>query len=283
MNEAQRQFVMGVAGVRLWYARAPLPGAAPSPEYDYGEPEVPAEVVADTMAAPRQSSGSPAPPSETSRQGLARLQGLLAGTDREKSDNSADPDTPPANDGGDERAEVTSGSTSPLSGRLSTEPSDAAMPAPVDDLSDELAGKAVAFHWRFWVGAQWLLVSSCPDSASRGLEDRLGGNILRALGDTVQRTESLRWPVFSNTAVPGNDAAGAREVIASVAEGTACPRQLWLGLESVSDSGAPVVPEALVAALGKATVSFPETLAALSSDPGAKRALWQALQASGRA
>ena len=36
-TEAARQFYLGVAGVRMWYAREPLPGAAPSPEYDFSE------------------------------------------------------------------------------------------------------------------------------------------------------------------------------------------------------------------------------------------------------
>lgn len=155
---------------------------------------------------------------------------------------------------------------------------------PADELDDALAGIAVSLHWRFWIGERWLLVSTCPDAASRGLEDRLGGNILRALGDTVQSTETLRWPVFSNTAVPGNDAAGARDVIAAMADTMGRPRQLWLGLEpGQADGSTSEVPKSLAAALGEATVSFPESLAALSSDPGAKRALWRALQQAGTA
>src|SRR5690606_14952828 len=33
--ESVRQFYLCAAGIRMWYARAPLPGAAASPEYDF--------------------------------------------------------------------------------------------------------------------------------------------------------------------------------------------------------------------------------------------------------
>jgi hypothetical protein len=142
----------------------------------------------------------------------------------------------------------------------------------------------VSFHWRFWIGEQWLLVSSCPDTASRGLEDRLAANILRALGDGVTAAEALRWPVFSNPAVPGNDAAGAVEVISGMAETIKRPRHLWLGLEpdDIDDPEEAGVWRQVIASLGEATVSSAASLAALSSDPGAKKALWRSLRQSGR-
>ena len=31
-NEAERQFYLAAAGIRMWYARESLPGAAPSPD-----------------------------------------------------------------------------------------------------------------------------------------------------------------------------------------------------------------------------------------------------------
>lgn len=92
MNEALRQFAMGVAGVRLWYARSPLPGAAPSPDYDFGEPDASAEQAEEAVAVSPRTSVPPAPASEASRQGLARLQGLLAGA----GDSGAANETPAA-------------------------------------------------------------------------------------------------------------------------------------------------------------------------------------------
>lgn len=281
MNEAQRQFAMGVAGVRLWYARAPLPGAAPSPGFDFDEPGGIDMDVSETVAETPVARAS-RPTSEASRQGLARLQGLMADT---ASRPSARPEvaSAPVVDS-DEGAAAESG------GQIAREESGAGPQAnaPVENVSspqagDVLAGKVVAFHWRFWSGSQWLLVSRCPDNASRALEDRLATNILKALGEDVAGREEVRWPVFSNPAVPGNDAAGAVDVLSAMAETVARPRQVWLGLlPEDAAQAAPEVWDRLCAPLGQASVSFPLSLAALSSDPDGKRRLWRALQQVGR-
>lgn len=271
MNEELRQFALGVAGVRLWYARSPLPGAAPSPEYDFGE-EGGAEIEgAESVTELARTASSPPQrtPSAASRQGLARLQGLLA-------------------EDGSRRVRETKGNEPPA---VSSSEAVASPPPAVPDVEETaqavevssagsmLAGKAVSLHWRFWHGGRWLLVSSSPDEAGYGLEDRLATNILKALGDTVERTETLRWPVFSNPAVPGNDAAGAVEVLGALAKDVQVSRQLWLGLEPDNpESGDAVLWRSLLAPLGEAAVSFPNSLAALSSDPASKRRLWRSLQ-----
>lgn len=276
MNEAQRQFAMGVAGVRLWYARHPLPGAAPSPDFDYGASGDPA--VHDAVVEVPPSTARPAaslPDANVSRQGLARLQGLLAGNSDQLAAKAS------LERGGSAASTTGKESEAPP---LTAEPegddeSIGAQLAPAKPAESHLSGQSVAFHWRFWVGGRWLLVSNSPDAASRGLEDRLATNILRALGDDVVRTEALRWPVFNNPAVPGNDAAGAVEVVAELAGMVHRTKQLWLGLSrEEEDSGETGLTQLVSAPLGKATVSFPGTLAALSSDPAAKRKLWQALQ-----
>ncbi|GGY68014.1 hypothetical protein [Marinobacter zhanjiangensis] len=281
MNEAHRQFVMGVAGVRLWYARGPLPGAAPSPDFDFGQPEVPG--AASGAVAERPTAPTPRSAAGASREGLARLQGLLAG-------GTTDSDTETRKNGaaGNVHAEgpgaVPATPESPRVPDEQTEEGSLPEAPPVGQVHDALSGKAVGFHWRFWIGEQWLLISSCPDTASRGLEDRLAANILRALGDSVNSAEALRWPVFSNPAVPGNDAAGAVEVISAMAESVKRPSQLWLGLEpgNIDDADEAALWRDICAPLGEATVSFPVALAALSSDPGAKKALWLSLRQTGR-
>ena len=40
-NEAERQFYLAAAGIRMWYARESLPGAAPSPDFDFGVDDEP--------------------------------------------------------------------------------------------------------------------------------------------------------------------------------------------------------------------------------------------------
>lgn len=274
MNEALRQFALGVAGVRLWYARSPLPGAAPSPEYDFGmdgqSTDEEANVVAGVVDG--ASPATPMPDPEASRQGLARLQGLLS------------------EDGGKRRspAALRESPSSPAPERSEGAPiveADSAHDGveirggEAGAGGDALVGQAVSFHWRFWHGSRWLLVSSSPDEAAGGLEDRLAANILKALGDAPERSETLRWPVFSNPAVPGNDAAGAAEVLAAVAQDCKPSRQLWLGVEPAEpEPGAEALWRALLAPLGEAAVSFPRSLAALSSEPDSKRRLWKALQ-----
>ncbi|MGM0570351.1 hypothetical protein [Marinobacter sp.] len=273
MNEALRQFALGVAGVRLWYARSPLPGAAPSPDYDFGEAEQSEPEGTEPVPGLKSADLTSSPPgSDASRQGLARLQGLLA-------------------EGGQPRRpmravkEVTVEPPDPEPGPSEASDSDAgtagegAQVPEVRSAYEGLAGKSVALHWRFWHGSRWLLMSSSPDEAGRGLEDRLAENILKALGDVVERTDSLRWPVFSNPAVPGNDAAGAADVLAALAQDVEAPRQLWLGIDPEDpDFEQAELWRSLLAPMGRATVSFPRSLAALSSEPDSKRRLWRALR-----
>jgi hypothetical protein len=207
---------------------------------------------------------------------LAQLQGLLA---EEQKGRAAYRSPPGPQQGASGRGDAAL----PVAADVSDAPggkdiSDARTPEALP-VNDSLAGRSVTLHWRFWHGRRWLLISSTPDEASRGLEDRLAENILRALGDSALRTETLRWPVFNNPAVPGNDAAGAAEVLTAMAQGFKTGRQLRLGIEPDELS-----PEAtrllrlLVAPLGDASVSFPRSLAALSSEPDSKRRLWQMLR-----
>lgn len=277
MNEAQRQFVMGVAGVRLWYAREPLPGAAPSPEFDFGEEGAPASAVDEpaVVAVPR----APEPSPEAARRGLARLQGLKAATAGEPAKSQTQSGKPPRPSAVSEALRPGEDPVQETRGPAEVAPSDLEEPS-ASLVRDELAGRSVAFHWRFWVGERWLLASACSDAAARGLEDRLASNILRALGDRVTNTESLRWPVFSNPAVPGNDAAGALEVVSSLASAIKRPHQLWLGLEP-EEGDAVALWQQLCGPLGQASVSVPATLASLSSDPAGKRAVWRALNSIG--
>ncbi len=274
MNEALRQFALGVAGVRMWYAREPLPGAAPSPAFEFIEddagsaPEPIAPVA--PFAAKRQQA--PTVTAQTSRQGLARLQGLLGGESAHKSGlkSKAPPHDPAVAD----PAPGTVRGEPELAAGKEQAPSQASVPADVGGL----AGQHVALHLRFWQGQRWLLISASPDEAAAALEDRLASNILKALGDAAARSEALRWPVFRNPAVPGNDAAGAAAVLEAMVQEMKAPSQLWLGVEpDATDSQKRALWQVLLSPMGKPTVSFPRSLAALSSEPDSKRKLWRAL------
>lgn len=273
MSEALRQFVLEAAGVRMWYARQPLPGAAPSPAFDFTEEEtgIEAEPVAPVAPPSAKRPQAPAGAVKATREGLARLQGLLEG------DTARNRKAPPMRPVVDE----------PAPPPVPVEP-EAGRPGPIKEIQQEselpagldgLAGQHIALHLRFWQGRRWLLISASPDEAAAALEDRLAANILKALGDATVRRDALRWPVFRNPAVPGNDGAGAGIVLEAMVQEMRPSRQLWLGVEP--DATGPrerALWQALLSPLGSPTVSFPRTLAALSSEPDSKRQLWQALR-----
>ncbi len=276
MNEALRQFALGVAGVRMWYAREPLPGAAPSPAFDFIEDDAggasePVAPLAPLVAIRQQA---PSVTGQASRQSLARLQGLLGGEPARKSglDRTASPHDP----------KIADPAPSPVPDEPELVADRLEAPSQVPGLrtgSDGLAGQHVALNLRFWQGQHWLLISASPDEAAAALEDRLANNILKALGDAAVRSEALRWPVFRNPSVPGNDAAGAAAVLEAMGQEMKAPSQLRLGVEpDVTGPQERALWQALLGPLGQPTVSFPRSLAALSSEPDSKRQLWQALK-----
>ncbi len=276
MNEAQRQFALGVAGVRLWYARTLLPGAAPSPDLDFPEPP-PEPTVAPTAAVT-----SPSGRGSGSRNGLAHLQELLAETQDEQTASpvrvGSEPPQPAVSRAiaEPESAPITSRTAEPEAGTPGLPGSD---PAPV---ADGLKGQAVEFHWCFWVGKEWVLVSARSDAASRTLEDSLARNILKVLSDTAEQFEEVHWPVFANPAVPGNDAASAADLLAEVAGSLGGRRRVCLGLVPDEAREGELLFSALMASLGEVAVQSPVSLAALASDSAAKRDLWQALKTAVR-
>lgn len=264
LNEAQREFFLGVAGVRLWYARAPLPGAAPSPDFDFPQPEpqpppdaaplpqAPGGRDAGTPAAARPRRPAAAPAS------IARIQGLLAGTGAARPEPAA-----PAPVRG-------SGAASAAAAEAESPPPEAAALRPA------IAGGHLQAHWGFWASPEWLLMSSLSADASRALQDTLAGNILRAIGMDLENQRELRWPVFNNPAVAGNDAAGLADVVAGLAGELGGRRLLMLGVLA-DEPPEPLLAEVL-APLGQPALAFPASLAALAADPARKRDLWQALK-----
>lgn len=94
MNESLRRTYLQAMGISVWYARAPLPGAAPSPvfalEQASGTPGLEPEPVADTLEPPktavprrlssladsRQPEKTPASPPAPAPQGTPEETGL---------------------------------------------------------------------------------------------------------------------------------------------------------------------------------------------------------------
>ena len=80
-TEAERQFYLGMSGIRMWYARDPLPGAAPSPDYDFGVQEPEAVAVPEVPVIPAAPRARRADPEQASRNRdkIARKVYLICG------------------------------------------------------------------------------------------------------------------------------------------------------------------------------------------------------------
>lgn len=266
-SETERQFYLGMAGIRMWYARAPLPGAAPSPAFDFGvsasEAPEPTGSIAPTVRpnAARESAGDIA----AKKDKLAHLKTLMS--------------TVP-----DKSAPPTRRQTPAPVEEVATKPS----PAPADEVataSESLAqvasygdasGLAPKLCLQFWSGQQIFLLANLSEDASLSLQETLARNIVRSLGDSDAReSEILRWPLFNNLKVSLNsetDLAALMRGFVAAAKGKTV---ISLGL-SPEES---VISVMLADVLEKSPdLVFEHSLAALAADPGLKKQLWQVIK-----
>ncbi len=265
-SEAERQFYLAVAGIRAWYAREPLPGAAPSPEFEFPEePESPAfaEPLARSIPAAAKAPGNRKPAGPEAGQAaerLAHLQAMMAG-------------------------ESASGSVAATDTVTEARPEGAAATASIDhegDAPEDLVPESVVMTGLkatlgVWEVGNVLLLGELSEDASARLQDSLANNILKALGyDEPVKAECLRWPVFANPLVPGNSFADFTGVLKSLVGEIDGRRIILLGV--LVDS----LPEDrgvwLDSTLGQPAVDFPHTLAELAAVPSYKRALWELLK-----
>lgn len=264
LDEAARQYYLGQAGIQLWYARAPLPGAAPSPDFDFSEPEVVRPQVTADVAAPGELNAA-------ERAGrMARIQGLMAGKEAASSvvaakvpaaiaDTNVSEPTPPPPD-------------TPV----------IAVPQPPVDAEPEaetapaVGAKPLEAHWGIWFGSRVMLVSTISDDASYQLQEALARNILKAVNENNVSGFRVQWPVFNNPLVPGNDRDGFTRVVADRCRECQGREVVLLGV--LADVSGEERAGLLQALPGQPSVDFETTLAALSTDPGAKRRLWHELR-----
>lgn len=262
MSESERQYYLGQAGIRLWYAREPLPGAAPSPEYRFPAEDSAPEPEPDVLVPRPQQPSRPRPVGDDSgRHRIAGIQALMAGN-QAGTDKRAVPATP---------AELPVDETDHAS--------------PVDELP---ASEAVAepdsqvrieTHLGFWVSERLVLVSRVSDEASGRLQETLAENILASLGESVpEQACHVRWPVFGNPRVPGNSLDDFQGLLRSVSKEFGSRKLLLLGV--LPDDMPSGRSEWLAAALGASLVDFPRSLAELAAVPAYKRELWQQLKSA---
>lgn len=263
-NEAERQFYLAAAGIRMWYARESLPGAAPSPDFDFGvedatqlpvEPEKP-----PVTRSPEPVSG------EQGRERIAQLQSLMGNKPEstQKAESSgqqiADPVTaPPA--------------TKPRSETPEMEP-EASLPAsePVELLQPERVHRACLTAWK---GSRVMLLCNIAEDASFALQENLARNILRSIGETeVSQCGVIRWPLFNNLKVTLNSESDLVSVMASTFAGDS-PAEKLITLGFGDETQAQLIERGL----GRVPdIAFSTTLASLASDPSQKRRLWQTIR-----
>lgn len=266
-TEAQRQFYLGVAGIQLWYARTPQPGAAPSPDFDFEE-VVSAEPLIQTPGVKRsQPLDRPG-----SGEGLARVQGLMKQVegDRRSVDDKIT-DKAPVNLPGisSEVAAENEGSA------LSAETPDNT-PLPVGRLAEASVTPSLAANLGVWVTESFVMVCALSSDTSIQLQENLATNILRAMGQSAKASQTFMWPVFGNPVVPGNDAEGFRQLLADFASDHKGKRFLGLGL--LSDEPQEARAAWLNSAFGPLQVDYPYGLAGIATDPERKRNLWAELK-----
>ena len=272
LNEAQRQFYLERMGVRLWYARSVQPGAAPSPDFDFGEPSsVTARVEVEIPTA-----SAPGPADRDRKAGLANLRGLM---ERPQPDRKQQAEYQARGPG----EPISEGPTFPVADQNKPVAAPDPEPDSADSVSEALTpGRhasyrpRVSVHWGIWISDRYALISAISPNARAQLQHALAHNILGAMGLKPQSPKMLQWPVFSNPAVRGNDESGLKALLQDL--GRSLPPDGFIAMGLCQEEWCSDRSGWLAAALGTPVVDFEYSLAALATDPGRKRALWSRLR-----
>lgn len=203
ISEPRRQFYLSMLGVHLWYARQPLPGAAPSPEFVFPAPRAETPPALREHVANALPAGISPPKARPTRQSdpaaaarIADLRSLMqAGKAR----------VGPTDRGPGPVTEVNPGPAIDLK------------PAPVSIPASQSAVKALPAMLKkpsaetfqvsltVWQGERISLIAALSSDASAKLQHLLAKNILRSAGEAVvSEGVTVRWPVFNNLLVRGN-------------------------------------------------------------------------------
>lgn len=263
-SEAERQFYLGMAGIRLWYARAPLPGAAPSPEFDFGVPAAePEPPVASAMPASGARTQARLPTDEGKKDKLARLKTLMEAVP----DKSPVQRAPHGESG--EPEIVKSEAEGP--GETSADED-----AGLSVVSVQSANQIPKLYLQAWSGKRVLLLTNLSEEASLSLQETLALNIMRSLDElNPGKLGAIQWPLFNNLKISLNseaDLAGlTRDYLPDVTEKAVVVLGLGPEMSSFSSVLAEVINKA-------PEVSFGHSLAALASDPDLKKQLWQLIR-----
>jgi hypothetical protein len=260
-TEVQRQFYLSAAGIRLWYARAPLPGAAPSPEFRLPELDEPGYSSTPAPIKPHFPKGQAPSPKEEKKgaQRIASLQALVGGSAKS---TLADPK--------EQSSQAASGA--PLNVPDDTGQTGAAVEAQTTQVLNLSLG--------VFAGANYVLVAHVSKEASLRLQETLAINILKSLGEAQPRPlEWIRWPVFNNPLVRGNSTAGFVAVLHHVLRDVGDRKIVVLGGDSSSVEAPGAENVCVNRALERSPdLTFDHSLTELAGSSGLKRSLWHQLK-----
>lgn len=260
MNEAQRQAYLKHCGVSFWYSKSPLPGAAPSIEFDYsvfqfgpglaqsaslpktpnsGEVEPPKGYAPKTISKAPAQQITPENPAPTALLGAVRAAPVPKSAIEQPLEKPVDPD----------RELIKAGAT-----------------------------HSIAVNLRIAITEQLVVVAQVGEDLPGDMQEKLLLQIGIAAGHvfTLDTLTKLSWPVFANRAVPGNDDAGLNVVL--LPQLKPLIGRAWLGL-------GPQVVE-LMSTLDETQRSaaprlmFKHDLSMLATSGALKRALWDELRGS---
>lgn len=256
-TEAERQFYLAAAGIRMWYARQPLPGAAPSADFDFSEAAV---AVSEAEGAPTP----PTAPTGRSRAQIAKLQSLMEKEAAPTPVRAAPQALEPTKRSGLPGTEKEAG----LSDASQSEVADVANDAIIS--AGEQPAVIPRLTLQTWIGKRFMLIAALSEESSLALQQTLAENILCSIGESrVEACDIIRWPLFNNAGISLNAPSHLVDVLTGQVSAGAGKAVIMLGEGS----------EWLEAALGKPPrLNFPANLASLAGAPNLKRELWQLLK-----
>lgn len=259
LTETERQFYLAAAGIRLWYARGPLPGAAPSPEFEFlpelSPPPVPVTVASPLPSEARPDASAPAPAGPR-----PNLRALIAGA----------ADKPAA--AGAPEAKVQAQEASATEAAVSR----------TDAAAGVIAGVAADVPpviLQVWAGRRFALVAEVSADTSMKLLQSLARNILISVGEREAECYGpAHWPVFNNRAVAGSRPEDLLVIVRDLLAPVAGHSLLLLGVADMDGNGD---TRGWLSRVGEydAALMFPHSLAELAAQPALKRSLWQQLKA----
>lgn len=263
-TEAERQFYLSSMGVRQWYARDLLPGAAPTPVLDFSEPE---SAVVDRNVGASSGAMRTASREESAQVNVKDLIKSVGGENsrgkepqpsRKLDDPEVAPVTPPL-PAKENAAPVEGGPAIPNAGQQM--------------LAEALSSRS--FQLGIWLSAHYCLLSPYSSEVSDDLQNRLASNILNALEGAAVDSYRLAWPVFNNVRVFSNPASDLGTLLVNLRVNRIKERKIIVLGALVDDEEASAEINSI---LGVAVVESPISVAGLAADPRYKQELWLQLR-----